>query len=156
MFSEHLPPLEIRVSRRTAETLGMPRLCPRRGCRRTGRCAAPVSAEGEPECVGVLQKRHRNLFASQRTLAGLCAARFSERELLPEPENEEQAFILRQCVCTAVAALAEEPANRPALRGWLRRLRLPPAAPPPRSIAHQFERFGERAPGEEEAPAGDG
>jgi len=156
MSPEHLPPLETRVSRRTAETLGMPRLCPRRACRRTGRCAAPVSAEGEPECVGVLQKRHRNLFASQRKLAGLCAVRFSERELLPSAENKEEAFILRQNVCTAVAALAEEPANRPALRGWLRRLRLPPAAPPPRSIAHQFERFGERVPDEEDALARDG
>ncbi|WP_440410585.1 hypothetical protein [Neorhizobium petrolearium] len=149
MTDPSLPSLETRISRRLAEVLGMPRLCPRRACRRTGCCAAAVSADGEPECVGTLQATHRTLFAGQRKIAGGCAARFSRRDSLPEAENEEQTFILRLNLSAAVAALAEEPANRPALRGWLRRLRLPPVAPPPPGIARAFQRFGRVAEEEE-------
>ncbi|MBP1845995.1 hypothetical protein J2046_004269 [Rhizobium petrolearium] len=148
MTDPSLPSLETRISRRLAEVLGMPRLCPRRACR-TGCCAAAVSADGEPECVGTLQATHRTLFAGQRKIAGGCAARFSRRDSLPEAENEEQTFILRLNLSAAVAALAEEPANRPALRGWLRRLRLPPVAPPPPGIARAFQRFGRVAEEEE-------
>ncbi|MCQ1836955.1 hypothetical protein [Neorhizobium galegae] len=147
---EQLAPLDARISRNVADSLGMPQMCRRRACRRTGHCAADVSAAGEPACIGILQDCHRELFAVQRGMAVLCAERFSAWQGLPGAVDDEQAFVLRQGACAAVFALYDEQAARPALRGWLRRIRLPPPAPPPRSIAGAFERFGEFLPEEED------
>ncbi|CDZ51308.1 Hypothetical protein NGAL_HAMBI2427_40930 [Neorhizobium galegae bv. orientalis] len=148
--SEQPAPLEDRVSRRLADALGMPQICRRRACRRTGRCTAEVSTAGEPACIGVLQDCNRQLFVAQKRVAVLCAESFSAWQGLPEAVGPGQSFMLRQGACAAVSALCDSQAVRPAVRGWLRRIRLPPPAPPPRSIAGAFERFGEFLPAEDD------
>ncbi|MCJ9670924.1 MULTISPECIES: hypothetical protein [unclassified Neorhizobium] len=144
--SERPATLEDRISRRLADALGMPQICRRRACRRTGHCTAEVSTAGEPACISVLQDCHRELFIVQKRIAALCAERFSARRGLPGVVDPGQSFMLRQGACAAVSALCDSQAVRPAVRGWLRRIRLPPPAPPPRSIAGAFERFGEFLP----------
>ncbi|SSC67321.1 hypothetical protein [Ciceribacter selenitireducens] len=111
---------------RTAELLGVPvRACPVRACWRSGACryVDPEPAPIRPWCVHQLTETERAGFEAlyTRVRAALIIL-LLEAEPLPSPDPETRE--LQDAALEIVATvLCDHPANRPAVRRWIRRRR---------------------------------
>lgn len=110
---------------RTAELLGVPvRACPVRACWRSGACLyVDDTSPSRPLCLQQLTDAERAcfdaLFVRVRAAFFILAL---EAEPLPSPDPETREL---QDAALEIAAtvLCDHPANRPAVRRWIRRRR---------------------------------
>jgi hypothetical protein len=142
---------DIRLSRRTAEFMGTIWLCGRRQCRRSRRCMATLSPEGEPQCIAVLSATDREAFSDYREIAANNAWVLAAGHPIPIRGDIDKVFIIQAGIALAYHTYAELPANRPLLRQRLRRMSIRWLKRPPRNIKLALSLFG-RLPDTEQAP----
>jgi len=146
-MSAELPPLETRISRITADFLGMPTRCGRRCCRRTGHChgatVADTGTDPLPDCLAPLAQWDRQFFADHAALAAEGADLILRNVKPPVAGNAANAYYLQIAMLTALFALGDDPAERPRIRRWRRAVRFDPRLrPPPFSLQVLYRHFG--------------
>ena len=121
-MSSEEPDFQTRLSRRTAEHMGLTWDCPRRQCRRGRRCMASVSPEGEPACVSSLNESVRLTFAAYRDIANAFAHELATNAPITIRGDIDQVYIEQFALAIAHRTYAENPATRALLRHRIRRI----------------------------------
>jgi hypothetical protein len=154
-MSCEIPPFDIRLCRRIADSFQMSGLCMRRSCRRNRVCKGNVSATGEPDCILPLPEAERDFFAAKLRLADDFASLVRKREKIPITGARESVYIQNLCLLIVMQAFSDLPANRAALRAYSRKIGgLPALGPAPRNVAPFYRDFGIPAPVQTSPAAG--